>query len=179
MTAARIIPENSGEEIEHMRTIPKISAPHGITAIQTPLGPAGIGWRQGTPVSFIRIYLPGELPEQHLPASSAHAPHPAKATALAACIRRFLSGDAIDFPWEDFDLGPMNAFQRNTLMLCRQIPRGRVAAYGHLAERLKAPRAARAVGTAMARNPLPLVIPCHRVVRANGDPGRFGGGAAM
>ena len=59
------------------------------------------------------------------------------------------------------------------------MPRGRVVTYGALAGKVNAPRAARAVGTAMARNPFPLVFPCHRVVRSLGDPGNFGGGAEL
>ena len=64
-------------------------------------------------------------------------------------------------------------------MKCCQIPRGKVLSYGGLAKKIGAPKAARAVGTALARNPFPLVLPCHRVVRSTGRPGNFGGSPAM
>ncbi|MFH1910729.1 MAG: MGMT family protein, partial [Pseudomonadota bacterium] len=60
-----------------------------------------------------------------------------------------------------------------------EIPRGRVMTYGGLAAKLGLPGGARAVGNALAGNPFPLVIPCHRVVRSGGDLGGFGGGTDM
>lgn len=65
-------------------------------------------------------------------------------------------------------LGRMPPFLRRVLEECRRIPRGRTVSYGELARRCGRPRAARAVGQAMARNPLPILIPCHRVVAAIG-----------
>jgi len=70
----------------------------------------------------------------------------------------------------------MPDFVKRTLTMCRQIPRGRVITYGGLAAAVGASRAARAVGNAMAANPIALIIPCHRVVRSNGCLGGFGGG---
>ena len=54
---------------------------------------------------------------------------------------------------------------------------GRTASYAEMAARAGRPRAVRAVGTACALNPLPLVLPCHRVVRSDGTPGQYAGGA--
>ena len=70
-------------------------------------------------------------------------------------------------------------FQKKVLLETRQIPRGKVICYGHLADRILAPGAARAVGSALARNPFPLIIPCHRVVKSTGYLGNFGGGSEM
>ena len=70
-------------------------------------------------------------------------------------------------------------FQKKVLLETRQIPRGKVSCYGHLADRILAPGAARAVGSALARNPFPLIIPCHRVVKSTGYLGNFGGGSEM
>ena len=58
----------------------------------------------------------------------------------------------------------------------RRIPAGHTTTYGALAQQVGAPRAARAVGTVMNRNPLPIVLPCHRVVGANGSLTGYGGG---
>lgn len=67
-------------------------------------------------------------------------------------------------------------FQRSVLQALQDIPYGATASYGEVAERIGRPRAARAVGAANGRNPLPIVIPCHRVVGSNGDLTGFGGG---
>ncbi len=65
-------------------------------------------------------------------------------------------------------------FRRAVYRTLLTVPRGDTIAYGTLAREAGYPGAARAVGTAMAANPLPLVIPCHRVVRSDGSPGRYG-----
>jgi methylated-DNA-[protein]-cysteine S-methyltransferase len=73
------------------------------------------------------------------------------------------------------DLSGVTTFQRRVLAACRRIPAGQVATYGELARRAGRPGAARAVGRAMATNPVPLVIPCHRVVAADGSLCGFSG----
>jgi O-6-methylguanine DNA methyltransferase len=79
-----------------------------------------------------------------------------------------------DYP--HFDLSPLSAFQQRVLIATADIPRGQVRTYGQIAAAIGAPGAARAVGTALARNPVPLIIPCHRVVRAGGKLGNYGAG---
>ncbi|MDX1971410.1 MAG: MGMT family protein, partial [Candidatus Sumerlaeia bacterium] len=70
-------------------------------------------------------------------------------------------------------------FQQKVLQACYEIPKGRVETYGSLATRCGVPGAARAAGSVMATNPVPLLIPCHRVVRQGGEVGQYGGGAGM
>ena len=67
-------------------------------------------------------------------------------------------------------------FRRRVLDACAAIPRGEVRTYGELAAECGSPRAARAVGSAMATNPVPLVVPCHRVVRGDGAVGQYSAG---
>jgi len=74
------------------------------------------------------------------------------------------------------DLSGLSPFHRRVLQAARRIPYGRTATYSDLARRVGRPLAARAVGQAMARNPVPLVIPCHRVVASGGGLGGYGGG---
>jgi len=67
------------------------------------------------------------------------------------------------------DLSGVTPFRRRVLEACRRIPHGQCITYGDLARRVGRPRAARAVGGAMAHNPVPLVVPCHRVVASDGS----------
>ncbi|MDE0231012.1 MAG: methylated-DNA--[protein]-cysteine S-methyltransferase [bacterium] len=76
------------------------------------------------------------------------------------------------------DFRSVTAFQRQVLEETAAIPRGETRSYGWLAGRTGRPGAARAVGQTMARNPVPLVIPCHRVVLSNGRIGHYGLGGA-
>ena len=79
---------------------------------------------------------------------------------------------AIDVP---LDLRLARGFQREVLDTLRGVPRGETVSYGELAEMVGRPGAARAVGGAMARNPVPFFVPCHRVLAAGGRLGGFGG----
>lgn len=76
-----------------------------------------------------------------------------------------------------FDLRLAQGFRRVVVEQLRAIDYGRRATYAEVAGAVGNPRAARAVGTACARNPLPVVIPCHRVVRSDGSAGQYAGGA--
>ena len=74
------------------------------------------------------------------------------------------------------DLALIATFNRRVLGELSRVPYGDVVTYGELAARAERPRAARAVGTVMNRNPLPIVLPCHRVIGANGKLVGYGGG---
>ena len=153
-------------------------ASESIFAFDTPFGTMAIAWEcSNQAIRLRRVYLPGEIDLAAQQKSGALPAEPAMAELVEA-LHRYLDGGQSDFTRQLFDLDAAG-FAGRALLACRQIPRGRVSTYGALAARLAAPRAARAVGTAMAHNPFPLIIPCHRIVRANGDPGCFGGGRAM
>lgn len=74
------------------------------------------------------------------------------------------------------DVALLAGFNRRVLDELARVPYGEVVTYGELARRAERPRAARAVGTVMNRNPLPIVLPCHRVIGANGSLTGYGGG---
>lgn len=74
------------------------------------------------------------------------------------------------------DLSHLTPFQRSVLQKVRTIPVGKVRSYRWVAQAIGAERAVRAVGTALARNPVPLLIPCHRVIRSDGRLGEYSGG---
>jgi O-6-methylguanine DNA methyltransferase len=71
------------------------------------------------------------------------------------------------------DLRSVTEFQQDVLRTTATIPKGEVRPYGWVAREIHRPRAVRAVGTALARNPVPLIIPCHRVIRSDGQLGNY------
>jgi len=89
-------------------------------------------------------------------------------------IAAYFDGDCINFS-RDFPiiLDGFSFFISSVLTACRDIRFGQTISYGRLAQKIGRPGTARAVGSALAKNPLPLIIPCHRVVRSNGKIGGF------
>jgi methylated-DNA-[protein]-cysteine S-methyltransferase len=94
-------------------------------------------------------------------------------------IGRLYSGQKENIDRIQFNLSSLTKFSGRVLKVVCKIPRGKVDTYSGLAAKAGSPRASRAVGTVMANNPLPIVIPCHRVVRADGTLGGYGGGVKM
>ena len=92
---------------------------------------------------------------------------------LRAMLLDYTNGknsDLLDF---EIEQSWMTAFQRRVVNQCREIPFGETISYGELAERSGSPRAARAVGSVMAKNRFPIVVPCHRVIATNKKIGGF------
>ncbi|MGQ9576534.1 MAG: methylated-DNA--[protein]-cysteine S-methyltransferase [Thermoguttaceae bacterium] len=83
-------------------------------------------------------------------------------------LRAYASGKPVQFDDVAIDPGPLTPFQRRVIACCRAIPWGTTLTYGQLAAKAGFPGAARAVGNCMAANRLPLIVPCHRVVGADG-----------
>lgn len=98
---------------------------------------------------------------------------------LAGRLEAFLRGKPVALGLELVHLEDCPPFQRRVLLAEYEVPRGCVTTYGALACQVGAPQAARAVGTALARNPFALLIPCHRAVRSDGTLGGYQGGVAM
>ena len=93
---------------------------------------------------------------------------------LQRAVRAFFEGERTDLgPCPALDLPRATAFMRSVYAACRRIPFGGTATYARLAETAGSAGAARAVGRCMAVNPMPLVIPCHRVLRGDGGLGGF------
>ncbi len=90
-------------------------------------------------------------------------------------LDEYFAGRRREFDLET-DLSPVPAFQRLALHELARVPFGQVTTYGALATKIGRPRAARAIGGAMNRNPIPIVLPCHRVVGANGSLVGYAGG---
>jgi len=97
--------------------------------------------------------------------------------ALAAGIRSTLTGERSAAM--RYDLRGLTPFEQSVLQTALRIPRGEVRPYNWIARRIGRPLAVRAVGTALANNPIPFLIPCHRVVRADGVIGNYGAGGPV
>ena len=123
--------------------------------------------------------LPEPTPDEavaHLGPEVRHAQlSPGAFSALHAKLERYFRGEPVTFD-EPLDLEGAGAFFRAAWRACQGIPRGETRSYAWLAAQAGRPKAPRTAGQAMARNRIPIVIPCHRVVGSNGDLGGYGGG---
>ncbi|MFC1966108.1 methylated-DNA--[protein]-cysteine S-methyltransferase [Chloroflexota bacterium] len=97
---------------------------------------------------------------------------------LTERLKTYFSGHRVSFP-DELDLSGATPFQHKVWEATRLIPYGETRSYLWVAEQIKRPEAVRAVGQALGKNPLPLIVPCHRVVASNGKLGGFGGGLEM
>jgi methylated-DNA-[protein]-cysteine S-methyltransferase len=98
---------------------------------------------------------------------------PGWVSELVDDIQRFAEGEPVDFSHVVLDLEHLTPFANRVVAACRRIHWGRTRSYGELAEESGAPGAARAVGTVMAKNRFPLIVPCHRVLAAGGAIGGY------
>ena len=146
----------------------------------TPLGRCGIAW---TELGVARFQLPDSDDERAVASlerlgAIAADPSP-EIAAIVGAVERHLGGDPRDFSAVQVDLGGVADFARRVYAAARRIPPGRTATYGEIAAAIGAPGEARAVGQALGANPVPLIVPCHRIVAAGGRLGGFsapGGG---
>lgn len=93
-------------------------------------------------------------------------------TGLAEGLRRYFGGEAVEFD-VTLDMSGYGGFDTDVWRACRRLHYGQTGSYKSLAERVGRPGGARAVGLAMSRNPCPIVVPCHRVVKSDGSLGGF------
>ena len=105
--------------------------------------------------------------------STQEPPAGAAQRAVAALVERHLATGREDLRGIEVDLSEVPPFQRRVLELLREVRPGATLSYGELARRAGSPGAVRAVGGAMARNPVPIVVPCHRVLPSDGSLGNY------
>lgn len=145
----------------------------------TPFGDSVVVYKPGPVAGQVRrITLPTMDPQVLQAEMAPFSPHltdqhPDRIVDLVRRIQAYLNGERAALPLEPLDFSTCSPFQQKVLRLLYTIPYGEVRTYRWLADRLGEPRAARAVGNALARNPFPLVIPCHRCIRSDGTLGGF------
>lgn len=144
------------------------------TVFATALGEFAIGW---TDAGVARLQLPGLDREELLERVNRHgarAGEPPRAIeAVINLVEDYADGAAVDFAGIRLDLSGMPAFNLRAYELLMGIGWGQTTTYGALARQLGDVTLSRAVGAAMGANPIPLIIPCHRVLASNGRPGGF------
>lgn len=143
-------------------------------AFDTALGRFGIGW---TDTGLARLLLPGDAPDaflERLNRGGAHPGEPTRAVGeLMDRIEDYAEGEAVDFTGVALDLRGVPDFHRRAYDLLIKVGWGETVTYGELARQLGDVGLSRAVGQAMGANPIPLIIPCHRVLTSDGKPGGF------
>ncbi len=155
----------------------------GYCTFETSLGVCGIAWAEAADAALPPAVTHFQLPEAtaaHTEArlvrtcgASGPAAPPPPIAALIRRVGRHLQGEAQDFTDVALALDGVGPFARRVYAAARRIPPGQTRTYGELARAVGRPAAARAVGQALGRNPIALLVPCHRVVAASGRPGGF------
>lgn len=156
---------------------------HRSLSAASPAGPVFVAHR-GSRVSGLMIAEAGGRVRSHSDfvdymrseVGFAVAADPDPDSGWLARIERALAEGSTGIP---VDLSSRSAFQQRVLRATAEIKRGEVRTYAEIAASVGSPRAARAVGAAMARNPIPLLVPCHRVVPSSGGVGEYGYGAEL
>jgi len=164
--------------------MPPIQPPVAFALFPTPIGTCGIAWGAHGIIAL-------QLPESDRRATRARllraAPEaqpgtpPPEVLRVIADVRALLAGERRNLDSAVLDLRGVTPFRRRVYEVARTIAPGHTRSYGEVAALCGEPHAARAVGQALAHNPLPLIVPCHRVLAADGKSGGFSarGGAAM
>ena len=146
--------------------------------------PLGTGLVAATPKGLVRVALPNE-PIENVLAQLAEGvsprvlEFPTRLDEARRELDEYFEGrrDRFELPL-DWRLSHPG-FYRRVLRATARVPFGEVITYGEAADRAGNPRASRAAGTALGSNPIPIVVPCHRVIRAGGEIGNYGGGPQM
>jgi methylated-DNA-[protein]-cysteine S-methyltransferase len=142
----------------------------------TAIGPCGVAWSER---GLTSLQLPeadrGATEERLRAASGSHRPDrpPPTIAQVIAAIQRYLTGAMVDFSLVALDLTDVGPFDRRVYEAARGVGWGQTASYGELARRAGSAGAARAVGQALSRNPIAIIIPCHRIVASGNRVGGF------
>ena len=148
-----------------------LSDVNGYTLFDTAIGTCGIAWSGVGVVGFeLPEKTPAETADRLRRVSRAREEQPRSDIADAiAAVTTHLAGAPDDLRWIPLDLRRVTAFDREVYDVTRAIDPGRTLTYGEVADRMEQRGAAQAVGQALGRNPIPMIVPCHRVVAAGNE----------
>jgi len=141
--------------------------------IRTKLGPFRVEY---SPHGISCIDFPGCGGPRSVVA--ARTPPPLFIRTFARQLQQYAAGKSVHWT-VPVDLSTGTTFQQSVWRALRTIPRGETRSYGWVAQQIGKPRSSRAVGAACGANPIPVVVPCHRVIAGDGAIGGFGGGLPM
>ena len=148
----------------------------------TPLGDAAVIFTN-KPFVILKVFLPRKQRidmvktiEKTCQAKAGAHPESLK---IVGTIEKYFKGTTIKPPWEFMDMAGLTPLQKSVLKATTDIPYGSVRSYKQIAEAIHRPRAYRFVGSALAKNPFPILIPCHRVIRSDSSLGQFGDGTDL
>ena len=148
----------------------------------TPLGHMAVIYRV-MPFAVIKILLPSQDKESLVNAVKAFDRQDTgfhdNAFRVKESIIDYFKGKPIHPPWGWLEMVGLTKLQQSVLESTADIPYGGLRSYRDIAAAVGRPRAYRFVGSTLANNPFPIVIPCHRVIRSDGSFGRFGGGSDL
>jgi methylated-DNA-[protein]-cysteine S-methyltransferase len=148
----------------------------GYTLFDTEVGRCAIAWSDHGVVA-VRLPEADEAKtragiQRRAPAATECEP-PAEIRQAIEAIQSLLRGERTDLSGVRIDLDHLPEFNRKIYAIAREIPPGRTLTYGEIAKRVGDVQLSRAVGQAMGENPVPIIVPCHRVVAAGGKSGGF------
>jgi methylated-DNA-[protein]-cysteine S-methyltransferase len=148
----------------------------GIALFETAIGTCGISW---SGCGITGVQLPAGREDltwarlRRLAPRARELPAPRHVVDAIEGITAVLAGEAADLSQIGLDLAGVEQFDRRVADVARAIPAGETLTYGEIATRIRAPGKAREVGAALGRNRFPIIVPCHRVIAANGRLGGF------
>jgi methylated-DNA-[protein]-cysteine S-methyltransferase len=150
---------------------------------ETSIGLCGIAWSARGVVGFQLPESDSSSTRRRLTERFPGAVETGPTTEIQQSIDAIISlmrGDRVDLAFVPLDMDGLPDFHQRVYEVARSIPPGATLTYGEIAQRLGDPGSARAVGQALGRNPIPVIVPCHRVMAAGGKTGGFSapGGAA-
>jgi O-6-methylguanine DNA methyltransferase len=158
-------------------TLVETGAADLVSRADSPVGPIWVAWSPRGVTAITPLFAEGSIDDFFDHHRRRSYPADRLPRDLSAALTAGLeSGDTSAVPVDLVGIAP---FQRSVLMACATIPVGSVRPYGWIADEIGNPGSVRAVGTALGRNPIPLVVPCHRVVRSDGSIGNYAFGADM
>ncbi len=156
----------------------------GFAIFETAIGPCGIAWSERgvtglqlpeRSAAWTRRRMAARFPEAQ------EADPPSTIRRGMDAVAALTHGERTDLAFVALDMDAVPAFHQRVYQVARTIPPGATTTYGEIARRLGVPGAAQAVGQALGRNPFAVIVPCHRVVAADGKTGGFSayGGSAI